>query len=104
MTVLDFYVKGEMVMRVCIPLTDYINKIAKSIPIDYLCKKHITMSELYQFEMDNKREMYMEFSDKRIIEKIWYACFKHGFTNQHYDTWCDRVVKGGRVPSWCWDK
>ena len=100
MTILDFYVKGEIVMRVRIPLADYINKVAKSIPIEYLCKKHLTNRELFQFEIDNEREVYMEFSDKRIIERIWYACFKHGFTNQYYDTWCDRVVKGGRCSAW----
>jgi hypothetical protein len=98
MTILDFYVDKEIVMRVEIPQADYINKVCGSIPIEYLCKNHLTNRELCEFEIDNKRGIYMEFTDKRIIE-IWYACFKHGFTNQYYDTWCDKVVKGGQRSS-----
>jgi hypothetical protein len=97
MTILDFYVNEEIVMRVEIPQADYIKKVFGSIPIEYLCKNDIiTNRELCEFEADNDWGIYMEFVDKRIIERIWYACFKHGFTNQYYDTWCDKVVKGGR--------
>ena len=93
MTILDFYVEEEIVMRVEIPRTDYINKVCKNISSEDLCKPYITYRVLREFDIGNERGHRMEFTDKRVIEKMWYACFQHGFTNQYYDTWADKVVK-----------
>ena len=93
MTILDFYVEEEIVMRVEIPRADYINKVCKNISSEDLCKSYITNRELREFEIGNERGVCMEFTNKRVIEKMWYACFKHGLTNQYYDTWVDKVVK-----------
>ena len=82
MTILDFYSEGSLVLHVNMSKTNFIYKVCERISDEELLKMHFmdeeTLGRLY--------------TDKVVIEKMWYGCFKHGFTNQAYDTWVDKLI------------
>ena len=83
MTILDFYAEGCIVLCVDMSKTNFIYKV---------CEK-ISDGELLKFHIIDERTMAMVYTDKAVIKKMWYGCFKHGFINQPYDTWVDKLVK-----------
>ena len=82
MTILNFYAEGCIVLRVDMSKTDFIYKVCEKFSDRELVKMHF---------MDEKT-MDKQYTDKAVIEKMWYGCFKHGLTNQPYDTWADKLI------------
>ena len=82
MTILDFYSEGHIVLCVNMSTSNFTYKVCEKISDEELLKAYIMDVET----------MDMVYTDKVVIEKIWYGCFKHGFINQAYDTWSDKLI------------
>ena len=69
-----FLAKNKLVLRVNMCFSK--RKILDEIPKEE--------QEKWIFEYDNNN-IEKTFTDQKFIEKVWYACVRHGYISEDYD-------------------
>ena len=69
-----FMAKNELVLRVNMCFSNFHSKIFKELPNEEQ-KKWI-------FDFNSDPQIY---TDENFIERVWYACVRHGYISKDYD-------------------
>ena len=38
---------------------------------------------IFEYDDNNMKNMFL--TDRKLVEKIWYACARHGYTSEYYN-------------------
>ena len=71
-----FIAKNKLVLRVNMCFSNFGRKILDEIPKEE--------QEKWIFENDDN-DIEKTFTDQKFIEKVWYACARHGYISGRYD-------------------
>ena len=71
-----FMAKNKLVLRVNMCFSNFGRKILDEIPKEE--------QEKWIFEYDDN-DIEKTFTDRKFIEKVWYACVRHGYISGRYD-------------------
>ena len=71
-----FIAKNKLVLRVNMCFSNFGRKILDEIPKEE--------QEKWIFEYD-ENDIEKAFTDRKFIEKVWYACVRHGYISERYD-------------------
>ena len=71
-----FIAKNKFVLRVNMCFSNFKRKIVDEIPKEEQEKRI--------FEYD-ENDIEKTFTNQKFIEKVWYACVRHGYITDNYD-------------------
>ena len=71
-----FIAKNKLVLRVNMCFSNFERKVLDEIPIEE--------QEKWIFGYDDN-DVEKTFTDQKFIEKVWYACVRHGYIAEDYD-------------------
>ena len=71
-----FIAENKLVLRINMYFSNFERKILDEIPKEE--------QEKWIFKY-NENDIEKTFTDQKFIEKVWYACVRHGYITENYD-------------------